>query len=200
MKALWIDAGNDPDWQKLAGHGIRIVYLPVTDPVADVKRRMAEIRQRKLVVGLYSAWNWLPGNDGAAFAEWTHDHVSNLVPNATPSYPKVQLDNEVHDPAQILAMLRRWRALRPKQDTSWTFEGMQGGWMSPAFVSEVTSLRVRLVPQLYNGAMTQAWDSLTNARDLTKRGFPDALISPFYDAARLPVGWDGFCFTQGRLP
>jgi hypothetical protein len=37
-------------------------------------------------------------------------------------------------------------------------------------------------------------------RDLTKRGFPESSVSMFYDAAQLGVGWDGYAFTQGRLP
>jgi hypothetical protein len=48
--------------------------------------------------------------------------------------------------------------------------------------------------------MTQVWDTLAAARDLTKRGFLDAIITPFYDAAKLPEYWNGFAFTQGRLP
>jgi hypothetical protein len=48
--------------------------------------------------------------------------------------------------------------------------------------------------------MDYAVDTLVAARDLTKRGLPDGLITPFYDAARLPYAWDGFAFTMGRLP
>jgi hypothetical protein len=48
--------------------------------------------------------------------------------------------------------------------------------------------------------MTKTFDTLAMARDLTKRGFPDGLVTPFYDAARLPEYWDGFAFTMGRLP
>ena len=60
-----------------------------------------------------------------------------------------------------------------------------------AFVQGIISLKIRLCPQLYNGAMTEVWDSLAYTRDLTKRGFPDALVSPFYDAKHLPRGWMG---------
>ena len=72
--------------------------------------------------------------------------------------------------------------------------------MNDEFVQTVLNCRVRLAPQLYNGQMTEVWDSLAYSRDLTKAGFPDSIISPFYDAMKLPVGWDGFAFTQGRLP
>jgi hypothetical protein len=207
VRACWVDSGNDPAWQQLAKHGMTALFYPLSDPPADVRRRLEEAKARGYAGGVYAAWNW-PGmdeKDGAAFAQWVHAGLKNLVTEGlvvTPSRPKVQLNNERHEPEVILAMLRRWRALRPNTNTSWTFEGGQGGWMTPAFVAEVISLKVRLVPQLYNGPMTEVWDSLAYARDLTKRGFPDALISSFYDAGRLPepVGWDGWAFTQGRLP
>lgn len=198
MRFVWVDAGNNASWAQLQAHGITGEFYAASDPAAAVKQRLDDSKARRHAAGIYGAWNWIDG-DGEEFAEWLDDRVGQIVPSPTAAFPKVQLNNERHDADDILRMLRRWRALRPKQDTSWTMEGGQGGWMSPAFVDEVMKLKVRVVPQLYNGAMTEAWDSLTFARDLTKRGFPDALISPFYDASRLPVGWDGFAFTQGRL-
>ena len=36
--------------------------------------------------------------------------------------------------------------------------------------------------------------------NLVNQGFPRALVTPMYDAAALPDPWDGFAFTQGRLP
>jgi hypothetical protein len=180
------------------------LFYPLSDPPADVRRRLEETKVRGYASGVYAAWNWIPQEtNGAAFAEWVDARIKALVAEGlviTPSRPKVQLNNERHEPEVILAMLRRWRQLRPTTDTSWTMEGGQGGWMTPAFVAEVLTRRCRLSPQLYNGPMTEVWDSLTYTRDLTKRGFPDALISPFYDAAKMPVGWDGFSFTMGRLP
>jgi hypothetical protein len=113
---------------------------------------------------------------------------------------RVQFDMEEHDPDKVAEVLEAWRMIKPKVNTSWTMEAGQGGWMSPAFVARITACRVRLVPQLYNGAMTEVWDALTYARDLTSRGFPDSIVSPFYDAKHLPRGWDGYAFTIGRLP
>jgi hypothetical protein len=220
MKGILVDAGNDPAWGKLSAQGITSVYLAVNDPKLITQQRLGETRQRNLAAGVFAAWNW-PGldvEDGPAFAEWVHKLVKDLVPNATASFPKVQLDNEIHDPDVILAMLRRWRQLRPNTDTSWTFESHQAGWMAPDFVAEVVALKVRIVPQLYRGQMAHIdlrvsdpaaflrelqasiIDSRDEVRSLVKAGFPDSLISPFFDAAFLPLGWDGFGFTQGRLP
>lgn len=204
MKAVWVDAGNDANWEKLAQHGITAEFYAANDPPEDVRRRLGESKNRKHGSGVYTAWNWIEDERGETYAEWTNGLVLQIVPSPTPSFPKVQLDHEEHDPDQILRMLRRWRELRPTTDTSWTFEGWQAGWMSDAFVKEVISHRVRLVPQLYTGDMREGYiiryDSLACVRELTKRGFPDTLISPHYDARALPYGWDGFCFTQGRLP
>ena len=199
MKAVWVDAGNDPQWETLAAHRITWVYVALSDPAVDVRRRILEIRRRGLKAGVYAAWNWYGNISGPAFAEEVDRQLKIVAPDATPSWPKVQLDDEEHDPDRIRGELRRWRELRPTTDTSWTMESMQGGWMPPEMVAEIVSLRVRVVPQCYAGDMRPV-DTLTAARDLTKRGFPDSLITPFYDAAQLPIGWEGWAFTMGRLP
>lgn len=199
MRAVWVDAGNDPVWERLAAYGITRLYFPTSDPTADVARRLADTKARGLTGGLYSAWNWYPGLTGAEYADEVHERVQQIAPAATNTWPKIMLDDEEHDPDRILEMLRRWRQLRPGTDTAWTLEAFQGGWMSPAFVQELVTFKVRVAPQCYVGGMEPVC-TLAAARDLTKRGIPDSLVTPFYDAAQLPVGWDGFAFTQGRLP
>jgi hypothetical protein len=199
MKAVWIDAGNDPLWERLAQHGITRLYFPVSDPLPDVQRRLADTKARGLSGGLYSAWNWYEGLSGPEYADVMHKRVKEIAPNATATWPKIQLDDETHDPDRILGLLRRWRQLRPGTDTSWTLECFQGGWMSPEFAAEIVRLKIRVVPQCYVGGMEPVC-TLAAARDLTRRGIPDSLVTPFYDAAQLPVGWDGFAFTMGRLP
>ena len=209
MKALWGDAGNDLDWVKADAHDMTALYLPISDPPADVKRRLTEIRSHGYVAGVYMAWNWpmFAGMSGTSVAELMH----SLVATVSPSAPvKVQFDIEAHDPEFILETLTRWRAIRPKQDTSWTLESFQGGWMSPEFVAAIVALKVRVVPQFYSGVMGDVDDPKAllaeqvaqdmALRDLTRRGFPEALVTGFYDAATLPDRWDGWAFTQGRLP
>lgn len=207
MRALLVDEGNDPDWVKIAANGIDTVYIPLRESIPDVKRRLTESIARSLKSGVYAAWNWpdlgFSVTDGTGFADWVDERLRELVAAGfvmTVSRPKVQLNNERHERPVILSMLERWRQLRPKQDTSWTMEGMQGGWMTEEFVKRVLACKVRLAPQCFNGEMTQVWDSLANARDLTRRGFPDALVSPYYDAKHLPQYWAGFALSQGRLP
>lgn len=172
------------------------LFFPVSDPVIDVRRRCQQAKVLGYAPGLYMAWNWseFDGLDGTTMADKMHGLVAGV--NAA---TKVQFNIELHDPELIADCLERWRALNPKTDTSWTMEGFQGGWMTPEFVKRVLACKVRLVPQAYTGPMA-ATDTLAVARDLTKRGIPDSIISPFYDAAKLPLYWDGFAFTQGRLP
>ena len=224
MRFVWVDAANDAAWNPiLDSFSMTGAFFAGTDPAPDLRRRLTDCKDRGRQGGIYTAWNWWPDSDGDTpehgrrYAERTVEIVRNArrgLAGASNAFPKVQLDNEEHSPETILAMLRRFRELMPSQDCSWTFESMQGGWMSPAFVGEVISLRVRLVPQAYTGRMadlgqpaetqlTEFRDSLIAQdivlRDLTKRGFPESIISLFYDAAFLPPYWDGFAFTQGRL-
>ena len=203
MKWVWVDAGNDADWQKHARHGITGEFYASSDPPVAVRARLEASRARQHAAGLYSAWNWIDG-DGEDYATWQHERLREIdPPNLRPSYPKIQLDHEGHDPDDVLLMLRTWRKLRPTQDTSWTMEGFQGGWMDEVFVAEVVQLKIRVVPQCYYGAAGRIeglFDTLEAARDLTARGFPDHLVTPFYDAAALPRNWSGFAFTMGRLP
>jgi hypothetical protein len=199
MRGVWVDAGNDPVYERLDAQGIRWVYFPLSDPVADVRRRLLDVKQRGYAGGVYAAWNWYGDPSGPLFAETVHRALQHVAPDATNTWPKVMLDDERHDPATIQAELVRWRQLRPYNDTAWTFESGQAGWFSPSFVVALTTARVRLVPQCYRGDMV-AVDTLAEARALIRQGVPDAAISPFYDAGKLPLDWQGFAFTMGRLP
>lgn len=199
MRAVWVDEGNDPNWDKLSRHGITWVFLSLQDPIAATRSRLLEIKARGLVAGVYGAWNWYPGTSGLGFAEAVHARLSIICPDATALWPRVQLNDETHDPARIAAMLRRWRQLRPTTGTSWTLEGHQGGWFTPDLVKAIIETKTRVVPQCYTGPMIPT-DTLAEVRDITRRGIPDSMVSPFHDAAALRPWWDGFAFTQGRLP
>lgn len=205
MKGLWVDAGNDPVWEKINANGIRWLYFPLSDPPVDVKRRLLDAKAHGCQAGVYSAWNWYGNPTGAEYAHIMDSAIRGLGITVSASFPKVMFDDERHEPATIAELLRTWRTLRANQDTAWTLESMQGGWFTADLVSAITTAKVRVVPQSYGGAdgrIDYGVDPLTATRDLTKRGIPDSSVSPFYDAARLAdvVGWEGFAFTQGRLP
>lgn len=195
MRAIWIDENNDPDWVKMAAFGFGMIFHSLNEPVDILRPKLLKARS-KAIPGVYTAWNWHPSLNGTQYAEYVHQRVTKLgdIPNL-----RVQFDIEAHDPQYILDCLERWRELRPTMGTSWTLESMQGGWMTPEFVRRVLDAKVRVVPQYYTGDMRPFAQDVA-MKDLIRRGFPISSISGFYDAAALPLEWDGFAFTQGRLP
>jgi hypothetical protein len=204
VRALWVDAGHEPDFVRAKREGMTALYLPISDPMPDLKLRATTIRGAGFACGVYmahnAAWPMFWGVSGPEIADRMHTLVAQVGGKL-----KVQFDYEQHTPqdyVQLLGMLARWRALNPTVDTSWTMEGHQGNTMTSTFVTDVVRLHIRVVPQSYDASMTHSWCPLAMTRDLTKVGFPDALVSPFYDAAKLDQfqWWQGFAFTQQRLP
>ena len=201
MRYLWVDSGNDPDLAKAVKHSIDGLFWDMFDPRLD-EAYLQKYLLTGYRVGVYMASNW------GQFKDLAPSQVANLVYTRVkkiagksfgPDFPKVQFDMEEHDPIKILNTLKEWRRLAPKHSTSWTLESFQGGWMSDEFVKAILGLKIRVVPQAYTGDMQDfAEDQVL--RDLLRRGFPEASISLFYDAADVPLGWNGFAFTQGRLP
>lgn len=198
MRAVWIDEGNDPNWGVIEKAGIDQLYFSLQDPRVT-KQYLQGAASRGYGIGVYVVSNWKDFSQvsGAAFANAVADKVEKIrMSNVS---PRVQLDVEQHDPQFIIDMLARWRKRLPWQATSWTMEGMQGGWMGPDLVAAIVNARVRVVPQAYTGDMRPiAQDAVL--RDLLKRGIPDTSINLFYDARTLPLEWSGFAFTMGRLP
>jgi hypothetical protein len=201
VKYLWVDSGNDPDLAKCVKHGIDGLFFDMFDT------RLSENYLKTYVesgykVGIYMASNW------SQFNLLLPSEIANAVftrakkiggKSFGPDFPKVQFDMEEKNPVRILNTLKEWRILAPKHSTSWTMECFQGGWMSDEFVKGILSTKVRIVPQAYTGDMRDFAEDMV-LRDLLRRGFPENIISLFYDAADVPLGWSGFAFTQGRLP
>lgn len=196
MRYVWTDAGDDPSYDVGDRHGINGYFWPMFDSLTT-RENLTDCKNRGHAVGIYMAWNWpqftgkTPKEVAAIMSE---EYKRCFVPGL-----KVQYNDERHDPGAIMATLQEWRKLRPTINTSWTMEGMQGGWMSPTFVKAILDCRVRVVPQSYRGNMDRL-ESDATFRDLLKRGFPENVISCFYDAKQLGGNWDGFAFTMGRLP
>ncbi len=194
MRAVWVDAGNDADYQRLARYGIDRPYYDLRDPRVSASYLEA-VAARGLRPGLYAAWNWWPELNGGGFAERVHHELLRI---GWMGNPPVCLDIEVHDISYVLGCLRRWRQLRPTRETDWTLEGMQGGLLGQTAVRQIVAANVRVAPSMYAGDMTPLPHSVVI--DLLMAGIPGDRIVGMYDAARLPYRWSGYAFTQGRLP
>lgn len=195
MNAVWLDEGAAADYPRLKKHGITHIFRSERDPrttTAALERDRAE----GFKCGIYAGHGWYAHLTGPELAVHMTSQWVNL--GGLSRSLAVQFNEEGHDPVRVIAMLKQWRALRPNAATSWTMEGFQGGWIKE-IAAELKALRVKLVPQAYDGAMNP-FDSFGCVRDLTENGIPYDRVEVFYDAARLLRGWRGFAFTQNRLP
>lgn len=198
MKYLWC-VNQLPDYAKGDKVGIDGYFLGAFDPVTT-KAALQGIANRGKARGVYMASNW-PQFEGMTPAQ-VADVMDARYRELFVSGLRVQFDMEQHVPDEIVATLTRWRQLRPTVGTSLTVEGMQGGWLGQ--ISRVLiDLKVRVVPQAYwgsGGTIQGRWPEDKVLRDLTRAGFPEALVTLFYDAADLPREFDGYAFEQNRLP
>ena len=206
MRAVWVDAGNDPDYAKLAANGIGWPYFDLREPRLSAAYLSGVAAHPGIEgAGVYVVADWFPQWTPQQLAEWTDTRLRAI---GWAGNPPVMFDIEFPSAPTtmvpyILACLKRWRELRPKRITDLTIEGHKGGLFRPADVITVVSQTRYTVPQCYNGAMDEVWDTWAMYMDLAGAGFPPATVCPFYDAAHLPEWWGvpaGFAFTMGRLP
>jgi hypothetical protein len=194
MRYVWVDAGNDPNWDKGVQHRITGWFMPIFD-ARTTRETLNNIRSRGLVAGVYVGHAWFPDLTPQQLVDKISAEYKRL---AVPGL-RVMFNLEQHDPEYIVQVLERWRVKHPNVGTSWSPEGMQGGWMDPTFVKRVVDCRVRVVPQCFIGNMERRESDIV-LRDLLDRGFPASSVSMFYDGSQLGYGWDGYAFTMGRLP
>ncbi len=196
MRWIWTDAGDDPSWGIGDKHGIDGYFAPLFDEplTTEVVR---ETVARGHAVGVYFGHNWRPLASPEQIVAEVNAEFKRLVKVA----PRLRLmwNLEEQDPEFVADVLEEWRRVQPKVNTSWSPAGMQGGWMHEEFVDRVLACRVRVVPQCFDGSMNR-WESDVVKADVVRRGFPEHIVSCFYDAAQLGAWWDGFAFTAGRLP
>jgi len=204
MRFVWTVAGDDPDYGNCKRHGVNGLFAPMFD-VLTTKMYLRTFKAEGFpIVGLYVGHNWFPALGAIQLADKVVAEYKRLTFSSGEGDPalgdvRLMMNLEQHDPVFISACLTRIRQLLPKLGLSWSPEGMQGGWMSPSFVSQITALKVRVVPQAFIGSMARVESDIT-LRDLLDRGFTAGQVSIFYDAAQLGVNWDGYAFTEGRLP
>lgn len=217
MRAVWIDAGSDPDTTRLAHFNIRRAYFP-----SHVESGGAWVRNPRLTADyLYGpaperrgGWNAAVGSVGLYLGSSWPMFISpaglayelNLVLTAIGAdgrHCAVHVNREQHD-FDLVTFLDVWRRVRPNRETSWVIEGMQGGRLTPAEVRAInadTNLTV-LAESFYddaNGSM-RPFDPDRVRCDLIDYGIQRQRAVVMYDAAHLNDRWDGCAFTQGRLP
>lgn len=203
MRAVWVDANNDPNYGKLAASGITAPYFDPRDPRVTAPYLAAVAGHAGISgVGIYFAWNWYPTLTGAEFAEEMSATISQLgvggnVAICIDIEKGFGLTDTTYVP-YVVACLQRWRELRPTRVTSYTLEGMQGGLFDKPSVQAINAAKVKVCPQMYAGDMTPLPHGVT--LDLLMAGFLGTRQYGMYDAAALPWRWRGFAFTQGRLP
>lgn len=202
MRFTWTVAGDDPDYGNCKAHGINGLFAPMFDSLTT-NAYLRGFQQQGFKAGLYVGHNWFPEKGPLALASHVVTEYMRLTraQGGAPALAGVRLmmNLEQHNPVFILKCLTSIRGLLPKVGLSWSPEGMQGGWMSDEFVAGILVLKIRVVPQAFIGTM-QRVESDQTLRDLLDRGFPESSVSVFYDAAQLGVNWDGYAFTEGRLP
>jgi hypothetical protein len=208
VRAVWIDEGNDADYAKLRANDITEPFYSVRDPRVT-KSYLEMVRGKGFAPGIYAAWNWpqtgvVPPYTGAAkgaqFATWVNGQLERIAPGTGPDFPAVCLNIETHDVPYILGAIQQWRKHRPKRITDFTLEGHQGGLFTGPQARAVAAKVRYIVPQCYDGNMTEDWDSWAIGLDLLEHGFPFGKVTPFLDAAHLDEWWEGYAFTAGRLP
>lgn len=193
---VWVDEGNDPDYGKIAEVGISGISLSLREATPE---RLAAIETHGFQTGVYFAQNWYPKAGAVELADIVSGKLQAIAPGSAPDKPRVCCDIELHDTAFLVGFFNRWRAHRPRRLTDLALEGLQGGLFSRETVDALVNLEVNIVPSNYTGSM-QPLAADRVALDLADRGFPTDRLFGFYDGAALPINWQGYVFTQGRLP
>lgn len=207
MRACWVDGNNDMDAVKLARHGITDPYFDARwvaakpDPLGFLK----SVRDKGFIPGLYlcsqgEGWPSHHELSGSEWADWAYDMVQlKIAPETRGNFPRVCLNNEIHDAEWILAMLRRWRARSPRRWTSWSMEGHQTGWMGPSFGETISPFVQAVHPQAFRGDLSR-FESDRVALEMVAIGFPVDKVFCVLAADDLGEWWDGVVLPQGRLP
>lgn len=203
MKFVWVDHGADFDTNKAQAHGVNGAFFALDEQPASVIAKAKKARMEGYAAGVYLGHGWAPFNwgDGVLLGEQVAEMVKSIFGiHLRPSFPKVQLDIETHDPVFVMDALEAFRSHLPKQDLSWTMEPFQGGWMAHQGLRDaIVRHSIRVVPQAYFGGMQRVAEDQV-LRDLTRVGYDERRVSLFYDGAQLPREANGFIFTQARLP
>ena len=197
-KAAWIYENGVPDFNKLAEHGIKVVYV---DPrSANTAEVIKSITDNGLVAGIYTVPSWQPQMNGLGFAKWTSYLLNTFLPRANGETPPYMADvegDQLRNAEWVDSFLSTYRNYQPARPSSMTVEPFQGGYVP---VKALVAARFHLYPQVYYGDMSPA-DSAAVVLENVRSGMPADSVHPFYDGAAIPRdARDGAIFTAERLP
>ncbi len=209
MKRSWVDFGTDVDLQKMSRYGIVDPYFAANDPaltsgfdgVHYLDPVDAAVPGKP---GIYFAWNWYPQMGAASLAELIHLKLIEIGWRGNPSVCiDIEKGHGLDDSnyvSYVVSFFKRWRQLRKTRETDWTLEGFQGGLFNNRY-ADVTALinaHIGIIPQFYEGDMDPHLAGVI--QELVDYGFPRHRVHGFYDGLTLQEPWDGYVFTQNRLP
>jgi hypothetical protein len=217
MRAIWIDAGAQPDTTRLAAQNIKRAYFPshiyaggqwVRNPVLTADYLYGPAPQRNAgwheavgSVGIYFGSSW-PVFWSAVDLARELDAVLTMI-GANNRQCAVHVNREQHD-FDLVGFMDEWRALRPSRETAYVIEGMQGGRLSAQQIAVINAdPNLVVLAEAFYDAQGQSMLPFDRDRvrcDLIDYGVARSRASVMYDAARLNDRWDGCAFTQGRLP
>jgi hypothetical protein len=205
MKATWIRPGSPiPDGDKLRALGITDLVWDATDPFVTAAS-MEEV---------WTEWRFRPWLTRSA--DWGDVTAERLARLMHEDIKRVQRDGKAlgmiadiealwrRTSNYVLTWLTEWRRLRPTRRTAWTTEVFQGGAISDALAARINGdINLLTVPQLYFGNMLLAAESQVAMDFIQAHGRRDidrSRVKCYYDAAHLPVAWDGFAYDCAKLP
>lgn len=205
MKACFVDHGNEANYDLLKRHGVTEVLYPTQNsPVSAALCQKA--KDKGFDVSLMVAWGWTgAGTTGKSFAEFCDRELKRI---GWAGNPKLVADiekgaglDDVRYVDYVVDFVTRWRQLRPTRATDWTLESLQGGLFNGRgqAVAAIVQANVGIVPQFYTGDERPIAADVA-CKDLLAYGFPQHRLRGFYLARDLPVGWDGYAWSQGKLP
>lgn len=197
MRAALVTPGGPlvPDLAKARRYGITRLYWEATDPQITAPL-FDDVRAAGMEVGIMRDPSWDNFSPTALARELDHDLVRLRSGDRQCA---ILADIEKHDADYVIRFLQAWRAVRPRRETAWTLEPLQGGWFERDLVRACVQADVLVVPQTYLGDMSPVPLDAVRSQ-LIDAGLPRSRVALFYDAAHIPVWWDGIAFTFAALP
>lgn len=208
MRAVWLDAGNNPNATLLKRYGVTRCYWPshvdggsgfVANPMLTAT--YIDSWRSAYEVGIYTAANWFTDGGAVTVAREIDAALTRLQQTRKQCAVHANLEKAMgYTPDMVRAFATEFRALRPLRELAWVVEGIQGGWLTPSLRIALSYYNVDVVAEAFTGSMS--WLAPDEIRsNLVNYGIARQRALVMYDGDKLTerTYWDGCVFTQGRL-